>query len=176
VSTRNIIDKHGLGGLVREMIARGYSYTEIVEGIKEKRGITLNRMNVSRYMKSITDRRISPQQVRSRLKDIRSESITNTTNLLSQFDSLSKDIKDMVDRSKIPPDDRIIITSELNSRLKNIKDELIDSKVMLMQTYEAIEVNTQAINDFLVAWSGELCPECRKAVAQSVQDFEDSKK
>jgi len=64
----------------------------------------------------------------------------------------------------------------LNSRLKTLKEELIDSKVMQMQTFEAIEVNSKAINDFLVGWSSKLCPECRKAVAQSIKDYEDSKK
>jgi len=176
VSTRNIIDKHNLGGLVRELIAKGYSFTQIVELIKEKRGITLNRMNISRYMKNITDKRISPQQVRNRLGELRQESITNTNTLLSEFDNLSKDIKGIVERSKIPPDDRLFITSELNSRLKTLKEELIDSKVMQMQVFEAIEVNSKAINDFLVGWSNKLCPDCRKAVAQSVKDYEDSRK
>jgi len=158
------------------MIAQGYSYTEIVEAIKQKRGITLNRMNISRYIKNITDKRIQPQQVRGRLKDLRQESITNTTILLSEFDNLSNDIKGIIDRSKIPPDDRLYITSELNSRLKNIKEELIDSKVMLMQTYEAIEVNTKAVNDALIEWSSKLCPVCKKAVSRSVVDFENCRK
>ena len=173
---RSIIEKNGLGGLVQEMIARGSSYNEIVEVIKERRGITLSRMNISRYLTTIKDQRISPQQCRSKLKDLRKESISNTNILLSEFDNLSKDIQGIVDRSKIPMDDRLYITSELNSRLKTLKEELIEGKVILMQTYEAIETNTKAINDFLTSWSGELCPECRKAVSQSVKDYEDSRK
>jgi len=93
VSTRNIIDKHSLGGIVRELVAKGNSFSQIVELIKEKRGITLNRMNISRYIKNITDKRISPQQVRSRLGELRQESITNTNTLLSEFDNLSKELQ-----------------------------------------------------------------------------------
>ena len=173
---RSIIEKNGLGSLIQEMIARGCSYNEIVEVIKEQRGITLSRMNISRYLRTITDKKLHPQMVRSKLKDLRKESISNTNILLSEFDNLSKDIQGIVDRSKIPIDDRLYITSELNSRLKTLKEGLIDGKVIQMQTFEAIEVNSKAINDFLVSWSSELCPECRKVVAQSVQDFEDSRK
>jgi hypothetical protein len=173
---RSIIEKNGLGSLIQEMVARGCSYNEIVEVIKEQRGITLSRMNISRYLRTITDKKLHPQMVRSKLKDLRKESISNTNILLSEFYNLSKDIQGIVERSKIPPDDRLYITSELNSRLKNIKEELIDSKVGLMQTYEAIEINTKSINDFLVSWSSNLCPECRKAVAISIQEFGDSKK
>jgi hypothetical protein len=173
---RSIIEKNGLGSLVQEMVARGLSYNEIVEVIKERRGITLNRMNISRYLTTIKDRKITPQQCRSKLKELRKDSITNTNTLLSEFDNLSKDIQGIIERSRIPVDDRLYITSELNSRLKNIKEELIESKVILMQTYEAIEVNTKAINDFLVSWSSELCPECRRAVSKSIKEYEDSKK
>lgn len=170
------IEVYDLGELVKELVVRGYSYREIVDLIKQDRGITISKMCVSRYVTKHTDDGITPQKLYTHKQELRDTSIANSTSLLNNLNAYHNSIKNTVNDCKLSPQEKQKMLVYLEVQYKNLKDDILNNKVQTIQLFKAINDYDKNFREVLINVSGGLCEKCRKHISGEIVEYENTLK
>ena len=171
--TKSLIHQHNLQETIKELHLRGINYTEICKIIKEKTGIYISRMSISRFINSTI-----PEDMRSNvitnMGSIRTRTAENNITLLSDFDLAFNDIISLIETSHLNPVEKGILKKNVINKMKPIRNNIVQSRGELLDIFNALNLTINASNQFLLDVSTIFCPDCRKKVVKAIQDLEKS--
>jgi len=168
---RSLINKYNLGDSIKELYYRGMNYQEIINTINEKHGIHLNKMNLSRFLSSITPEDIQSNVI-SNIKGIRDRTSENNIKLLSDYDLMLNDIINSIELSKLSFGEKATLKKSVLIKGKQFRKNLIDTRGEIVFIFQAIDNSNNEVKQFLINVSLELCSDCRKKVVSSIQEME----
>jgi len=184
------IDKYGLGPLIRSLKEEGKSNSEIARIIREQYGKTypelkdFSRMAVARYFESEARKEVEAELKKGKTEDQLVEEIyqefrTKMRSLIKKMEERDKLLDELIEQAKASgsKEDIIGYLREQRANIEQLRRNLVSLvqyaerqiKPVIQVSYKK-EVN---IRNLLLAFSKELCYECRRKVAKKILDMEE---
>ena len=171
IAPKSLIYKYNLGDAIKELYYRGMNYQEIINTINEKHGIHLNKMNLSRFLSSIIPEEIQSNVI-SNIKGIRARTSENNIKLLSDYDMMLNEIINSIEMSKLSFGDKTTLKKSVLIKVKQFRKNLMDTRGEMVSIFQAIDNSNDAVRQFLIDISANLCYDCRHKIVSSIQGIE----
>lgn len=167
----SIIEKNGLGNFVLELYNQGKSYSEISLALWERHSVKCSKMAIQRFINR-NDKRFTPSRVGTSLEIIRESTIQKTADYYDTFGRIFEEINLLVDSSKLSSLEKLAIRKSLDAKRKLILQQYNENRAELGLLMEAVIKHEEGINEVLLDFSRQLCPDCRKKVVDIITDYE----
>lgn len=150
------IEKNSLGSEIRELRLMGMSYSRIAEEMKEKYGVEMSHMAISRYFNKIDNEHISthtkPNSNDLAISKLYDSNISDVRRLKEELTNLSNTIK--LEKN---PQALKRLSEETISKFHNELLTITERTQVLISLMRAHERN---MREFLIGVSNCLCSDC----------------
>ena len=185
----NKIVKYGLQDLVKNLKSEGKSDSEIAKIISEQYGSkypelkNISRMSIARFFEALARQEVQDKLDSGKTEDdiieeIYEEFRTKMRELIAKMEERDKIIDELLEEAKQKRDSKKIL-EYLREQRQDI-EQLRKNLVSLVQYAERqfkpiiqIDMHKEIkVKNLLLAFSKELCPECRRKVAKKILEVE----